>query len=215
VLSKIRDILGLTNVPLEEMRKDQKRIDWNSIFLLESLLWSYRSHDPQTQCGCVLVRNNTVLSTGYNGFIRKINDDALPNLRPSTPEQTISKYDFMIHAEHNAILNCVRDGISTTGATAYVTGEPCNWCLQYMWQAGISRIVYSDFNDPKMLKNESHKRIQTALLELMNPQQHLCVHLYDDYDVGYSNIDVLFIPFSNIDFSPIQDIFQKFVEKKD
>lgn len=206
MLSKIRDILGLTTLTPEDLRIDRKRIEWDHIFLLNSLMWSYRSHDPQTQCGCVLVRNNTVLSTGYNGFIREINDEALPNLRPSTPEQTISKYDFMIHAEHNAILNCVRNGISTIGATAYITGEPCNWCLQYMWQAGITRIVYSDFNNPIMCDSNKHKKIQTALLELMNPQI-----FYREYD----KIDVIFIPSSDIDFSPIRDIFQKFVEKKD
>lgn len=202
MLEKIKDILGLMTLRPEEIRTNRKRIDWDSIFLLEALLWSYRSHDPQTQCGCVLVRNRTVLSTGYNGFIGEIDDSALPNLRPSTPEQQISKNDFMIHAEHNAILNCAKNGISTCGATAYITGEPCNWCFQYMWQANISNIVYSDFSKPKMVENDKHTRIRKALLCLIEKA------------FGSYPRRLLFIPSSDIDFSPIRDISQKFVEKQ-
>jgi dCMP deaminase len=185
MFEKIRGILGLRNVLPQDLRRERKRISWDHIFLLEAHLWSSRSSDVQTQCGCVLVSpDHTVLSTGYNGFIRDIDDTALPNLRPF-------KYDFMIHAEHNAILNCARNGTTTVGATAYITGSPCNWCLQYMWQAGIVRIVYSDFNDIEMLKNDTHKRVRQALLELMNPY-------FGEFDIGYNRIELDFIPSSEI-----------------
>ena len=87
---------------------------------------SKRSCDGQSQCGCVLTtKTHEILATGYNGFMRDIDDTRLPNLRPE-------KYPWMIHAEHNAILSCARQGKSTLGATAYVTGEPCIYCLQYL-----------------------------------------------------------------------------------
>ena len=186
MLEKIKEVLGMKNIPQNQYRQEKKKIKWDHIFLLEALLWSQKSHDPQTQCGCILVRDKTILSTGYNGFIRNISDKYLPNLRPH-------KYNFMIHAEHNAILNCVKNGISTNNSIAYITGEPCNMCLQYMWQAGIYEIVYSDFNDPKMMKNDEFIQQRNALHKLMN----------------YGLI-IDFIPSSKIDFSPIKNIYEKF-----
>jgi dCMP deaminase len=175
------------------MRIEKPRISWDNIFLLEAKLWSSRSHDPQTQCGCVLVSpDRTVLSTGYNGFIRDINDTALPNLRPATQDQEISKYDFMIHAEHNAILNCARNGTTTVGATAYITGPPCNWCLQYMWQAAIVKIVYSDWSNPTMIEGDKHKKVQQALLELMNPY-------FYEFDSGYDRMKMEFVSSADIE----------------
>lgn len=135
------------------------------MFLIEALLWSRKSHDPQTQCGCVIVKDQTVISTGYNGFIRDIDDKVLANTRPA-------KYNFMIHAEINAIINCARQGKSTIGSTIYVTGQPCNTCLQYIWQAGILRIVYSDFSRIHMVNDEQSIAIHSQILKLMNPDSH-------------------------------------------
>jgi dCMP deaminase len=160
-LEKIKEILGLASTAREDLRTDIEKIPWDHTFLLSAIPFSNRSHDAQTQNGAVIVRDKTILSTGYNGFMRDINDTALPNQRPF-------KYDFMIHAEHNAILNCVRNGIKTKNATAYITSEPCNYCLQYMWQAGIKRIVYSDFVINNMLNNKKHKQVQQAILHLIN-----------------------------------------------
>lgn len=137
-----------------------KRPGWNHIFLLEAYIWSFRSHDPVTKCGCILVKNHTVLSTGYNGFIRNIDDNKLPNTRPE-------KYDYMIHAEHNAILNCARNGISTLNSIAYITAIPCNNCLQFMWQAGVKKIVYSDFSVPKMCSKSDFINKKERILKLM------------------------------------------------
>ena len=172
---KIKDMLELTNIPNEKIRKERKRTPWDHIFLREAILWSERSHDAETQCGCVLVRDKRVISTGYNGFISNIVDDCLPNLRNF-------KYDFMIHAEHNAILNCARHGTSTYGSIAYITGPPCNWCLQYMWQAGIVSIVYTNYSQPKMIESDDSIRIRNVLIQLMNG------------DYGYDRMKFTFIP---------------------
>jgi len=122
--------------------RDYKPNDWDNIFFSEAVLWSRRSHDSQTQCGCVLVKNKTSIATGYNGFMRDINDRALPSTRPD-------KYPFMIHAEANAIYNCAREGNSTLGARAYITAPPCTACLQMLWQCGVHEIYFSDMSSPK------------------------------------------------------------------
>jgi dCMP deaminase len=121
-------------------------------------LVSQRSNDAQTKCGAVIVgKNNEILSTGYNGTIRNIDDNILPNLRPD-------KYMWMIHAEHNAILNCARNGIKLDGTTIYVTGPPCIYCLQYIYQVGISKIIHgSILTKGKYEENNVEKEIFFAL----------------------------------------------------
>lgn len=123
---------------IQENRAD----DWDNMFFATATLWSRKSHDAQTQCGCVLVKNKTIISTGYNGFIRSIDDTVLPDTRPA-------KYPFMIHAEANAVYNAAREGQSTMGARAYVTAIPCRNCLQMLWQCGITEIYYSNISSPK------------------------------------------------------------------
>ena len=124
------------------MQQDQRPTDWDSMFFSEAVLWSRRSHDSETQCGCVLVKNKTVIATGYNGFMRDINDRSLPNTRPE-------KYPFMIHAEANAIYNCAREGKSTLGTRAYITAPPCTTCLQMLWQCGVHEVYFSNLSSPK------------------------------------------------------------------
>ena len=104
------------------MHKDREPTDWDNMFFSEAVLWSRRSHDSQTQCGCVLVKNKTVIATGYNGFMREIDDSSLPSTRPE-------KYPFMIHAEANAVYNCAREGKSTLGCRAYITAPAMHYML--------------------------------------------------------------------------------------
>lgn len=116
---------------------------WDVRHFLGAVSWKAMSHDDETQCGCILVKDKTPISSGYNGFIRDIDDTVLPRTRPK-------KYPFMIHAEANAIYNSVRLGRSTLGATAYITGPPCISCLQALYQSGIIDIRFTDISKPKM-----------------------------------------------------------------
>lgn len=93
---------------------------------------SKRSQDGQTKCGCVICdSDHCVLGIGYNGFPRDIDDSLLPNLRPE-------KYEFIIHAELNAIFNC---SAKPTNGIAYITGKPCIPCLMNLWQWGVREVV--------------------------------------------------------------------------
>ena len=165
------------------IHKDQKPDDWDNIFFSEAVLWSRRSHDSETQCGCVLVKNKTVIATGYNGFMRDINDSALPDTRPE-------KYPFMIHAEANAVYNCAREGKSTLGARAYITAPPCTTCLQMLWQCGIHEIYFSDLSSPK--SDVWSKRYDDVLGQIN------------------SKISMIFIPKENLDNSLLTESAEKF-----
>lgn len=116
--------------------QDIDRPSWDSYFISLAHQVKLRSLDSQTKCGCVLVRqDNTPLGFGYNSPVRGVDDNLIPNVRPA-------KYIFYIHSELNALLNCLRNGISTLNAKAYVTGLPCPHCLQSMYQSGITEVIY-------------------------------------------------------------------------
>ena len=157
---------------LSYLMQENHADDWDNMFFATATLWSRKSHDTQTQCGCVLVKNKTIISTGYNGFIRGINDGVLPRERPA-------KYPFMIHAEANAVYNAAREGQSTVNARAYITAIPCRNCLQMLWQCGITEIYYSDISSPKGdiwgdYYNEILNEIEDRVTFKFFPKKYLC-----------------------------------------
>jgi dCMP deaminase len=95
------------------------------------------SKDPSSQVGAVTVgAKKEVLSQGFNGFPRGINDlDERYNDRET-------KYKFVVHAEMNAIYNATYSGTSLDGATLYIYGLPiCSECAKGIIQVGIKRVV--------------------------------------------------------------------------
>jgi dCMP deaminase len=144
---------------LKDWEKDKKGIDkpsWNDIFLTQAYNVAQRSVDSRTKHGCLIVNSsNEIVAEGYNGFVRNIDDRILPNYGST-------KYDFMIHAEENAILNCARQGKSTLGCTIYLTGPPCIKCYQKLWQAGIKKIICGH-KKSKMQGNEKEEKIMKIL----------------------------------------------------
>ena len=99
-------------------------------------VYAQLSHDHKTKVGCVLVKDNRIISAGYNGtptgmsnVMRDENDETLPTV---------------IHAEMNAILQAAQSTISTKGAVAYLTLLPCMNCSIHLYQAGIRKIFYKD-----------------------------------------------------------------------
>jgi len=104
------------------------------------------SKDPNTKVGALLLYPDTfqIISTGYNGFPRNIEETDERWQRPS-------KYNFCVHAEMNLIYNSSRNGTITNGAIAVVTLFPCNNCALALVQSGISKVltVSPDFEAPR------------------------------------------------------------------
>lgn len=121
----------------KEDKKEIKRPDWDDFFLVLAFNISQRSSDGRSKHGCVLVKDKTIISTGYNSFVRDIPDFLFPNF-------SHEKLPFMAHSETNALLNCARTGVSCLGATAYITGMPCISCIQQLYNAGISKIIHGN-----------------------------------------------------------------------
>jgi dCMP deaminase len=94
------------------------------------------SKDKHTKVGTILLSHDfsRILSTGVNGFPRKVND-----LDPKRWERP-TKYDWIIHSEMNAICNAARSGVALDNSVAVVTLFPCKDCAKGLIQAGISKI---------------------------------------------------------------------------
>jgi len=95
------------------------------------------SKDPSTKVGCVLVKDKKVVSLGYNGLPAGV-EDSLERLGNRE-----IKYEITVHAEVNAVTTAALHGVSTNGATAYVTFHPCSRCAAVLINAGISTVVVS------------------------------------------------------------------------
>lgn len=114
-------------------------MNWNTYFLSIAEAVSKKSKDPSTKIGAVIVdgKNDSILSTGWNGFPRGIEDD------PEAYEDRDLKLRYTVHAEMNAILNAARNGVRLEGSTLYVTRIPCHSCALAIIQSGIRTVVYN------------------------------------------------------------------------
>ena len=79
-----------------------------------------------------------IVSTGYNGFARGVNDSDARYIHRET------KYMFVVRCDTNAIYNAARRGAALLGCTMYLTGPPCNECMKGIIQAGITRVVWPE-----------------------------------------------------------------------
>lgn len=116
-------------------------ISWDSMFMGVALLAAARSKDPKTQNGaCIVSPENRILGVGYNGLPRGCSDHDPVYWADEDDNPFLSKHSYVVHAEVNAILNCVV--LPLTGARMYATQYPCPRCAQAIIQTGIQSIVY-------------------------------------------------------------------------
>jgi len=127
------------------------RLSWGEYFIATAFLISSRSPDKRLKVGCVLVRNNHVISMGYNGFLPKVEHQSFME---NGHEQAT------VHAEQNSIADCAKRGVETENAIAYITHYPCINCFKILASSGISKIYYRDdyrnHDLVKILANQSN-----------------------------------------------------------
>ena len=133
---------------------------WDKRYLALAAEIATWSKDPSTQVGAVTVgRKKEVLSQGFNGFPRGIEDT---EERYNDRE---TKYKFVVHAEMNAIYNATYSGTSLDGATLYVYGLPiCSECAKGIIQVGIKKVVIEKSKAPERW-NASVQRAQAMFDE--------------------------------------------------
>ena len=140
-------------------QKPRETPDRDSKYMGLAWLYASFSKDPNTHVGAQIIsHDNNPLGSGYNGPAKNLPDNLMIWDRPSkeNPEE-LSKYDFMVHAEINAIEHT--QGADLTDATLYVTALPCSKCMLEIARKKIKRIVYFDFKSHKesILQKHSYK----------------------------------------------------------
>ena len=132
------------------MDKNNKKI----YFLKVAELTATLSKDANTKVGAVIVKNNKILSIGYNGPPRNFNDDLIP-LDNNSNNILEKKNTYMIHAEMNAIFNYENRIIELKDSDIFLTISPCVDCIKCLAQIGIKNVyfpkTYKDFNIVKQL----------------------------------------------------------------
>ena len=105
-------------------------------YLKMAEVWAENSYCKRRKVGALIVKNNMIISDGYNG----------------TPSgfENVCEYEngvtkpYVLHAEANAITKVAKSGNSSEDSTLYVTASPCLECSKLIIQAGIKRVVYKD-----------------------------------------------------------------------
>ncbi len=115
---------------------DKKQLKLDERYMRMARIWAENSYCNRRKVGALLVKDQMIISDGYNGtpsgFENKCED-----------ENNISK-PYVLHAEANAITKVARSNNSSDGATLYVTASPCIECAKLIIQSGIKRVVYGE-----------------------------------------------------------------------
>jgi dCMP deaminase len=128
------------------------RKPWLEYFMDQSELVKERATCDRLHVGCVIVKDNRNVATGYNGSISgHAHCDEVGHLEIEENKKKSCKRT--IHAEMNALLQCAKYGISTDGATAYVTHYPCPDCMKALNQAGIITVYYKHYYEHRYENN--------------------------------------------------------------
>jgi dCMP deaminase len=99
-------------------------------------IWAENSYCKRRQVGALLVKDQMIISDGFNGTPSGFENNC-------EDEDNVSK-PYVLHAEANAITKVARSSNSSQGATLYVTASPCIECAKLIIQAGIKRVVYGE-----------------------------------------------------------------------
>ena len=123
---------------------NNQRLSWDEYFISIAILASKRSSCERLNVGCIIVKENRILTTGYNGFLK-----GAPHI-----SRVINNHEqFTVHAEQNAICDSAYRGVSLYNSTAYITHYPCINCAKFIISSGIKKIYYhNEYKDDDLVK---------------------------------------------------------------
>jgi dCMP deaminase len=113
-----------------------KSLNMDMIYLRMAKTWGENSYSKRMQVGCLMVKDKSIISDGYNG-----SPSGFSNI---CEDENMVTLPYVLHAEANAITKLAKSTQSSEGATLYVTLSPCFECSKLIIQAGIKRLVFSD-----------------------------------------------------------------------
>ena len=113
---------------------DDKQQKLEIRYLRMAKIWAENSYCKRRQVGALVVKDQMIISDGYNGT---------PSGFDNVCEENNVTLPYVLHAEANAITKLARSSNNSDGATLYVTDAPCIECSKLIIQAGIKRVVYA------------------------------------------------------------------------
>ena len=137
------------------------RVSWETYFMNIAREVATRSTCDRKHVGAVIVRDKTILSTGYNGSIK-----GLPHCDEAGHEMVEGHCVRTTHAEANAIVQAAKNGVKIDSAEIYVTASPCYNCFKLIANSGIKIIYYHEFyRDDRILDRAKEVGIKLVSLE--------------------------------------------------
>lgn len=138
----------------------KERVSWETYFMNIAKEVSTRSTCDRKHVGAVIVRDKTLLSTGYNGSIK-----GLPHCNDAGCEMVDGHCIRTSHAEANAIVQAAKNGVKIDGSEIYVTASPCYNCFKLIANSGIKVIYYNElYRDERI--NDRAKEVGIELISL-------------------------------------------------
>ena len=116
--------------------KTEKQYELDKRYLRMAAVWAENSYCKRRQVGALIVKDQMIISDGYNGT-----PSGFENVCEDEQNVTLP---YVLHAEANAITKVAASSNSSKGATIYVTSAPCIECSKLIIQSGIVRVVYSE-----------------------------------------------------------------------
>jgi len=138
----------------------KERVSWETYFMNIAKEVSTRSTCDRKHVGAVIVRDKTLLSTGYNGSIK-----GLPHCNDAGCEMVDGHCIRTSHAEANAIVQAAKNGVKIDGSEIYVTASPCYNCFKLIANSGIKVIFYNELYRDERIKNRA-KEVGIELISL-------------------------------------------------
>ena len=140
---------------VEDLDLDEKTIKTDLVYLKMAEIWGTNSHCKRMQVGCLMVKNKSIISDGYNG-----SPSGFPNQCEDDDNTTLP---YVLHAEANAITKLAKSTNSSDGSTVYITASPCFECSKLIIQSGIKRVVFKEI----YRKTESLRFLYEAGIEVV------------------------------------------------
>jgi dCMP deaminase len=138
------------------------RASWDEYFMRIARDVASRATCDRKHVGAVIVRDKSILATGYNGSIR-----GLPHCDEDGHMMEDGHCARTIHAEANAIIQAAKNGVRIAGSAIYVTASPCWGCFKMIANAGLVKIVYGEFyRDQRIFEFSQRLGIELVKVEL-------------------------------------------------
>ena len=120
-----------------KLNSTDKQLNLDKRYIRMAQIWAENSYCQRRKVVAMIVKDKKIISDGYNG--------TPAGFENCCEDESGHTFPFVLHAEANAITKVARSNNSSDGATLYVTSSPCIECAKLIIQAGIKRVVFSEY----------------------------------------------------------------------